>query len=75
MVVVFSFSVGISIIRGNTEGTCTVANSSSSFSPSFFNNNAAKFKVLFRMSGNGLEESTAIGVRTGYTYSIKYLSI
>ena len=52
------------------DGTGTMANSSSS-SPPFFCNNAAIFRVLLRTSGNGLEESTAIGVSTGYTCSLK----
>ena len=56
--------VGSFTIRSSTEGTCTVANSSSSLL-FFFLTRAAIFSVLFRMSGNGLEESTAMGVKTG----------
>ena len=62
-----SFSAGISITLGSTEGTCTVANSRTSFPffLSFLEIRAPIFSVLFRISGNGLEESMAIGVRTG----------
>ena len=39
-----------------------------------FCRSAAMFNVLFRINGNGREESTAMGVRTGYTFSRKYSS-
>ena len=57
----------ISTILGRTDGTCTVAKSSVlCFSlPSFLQIRAPIFRVLLRISGNGLEESIAIGVRTG----------
>ena len=32
---------------------------------------AAIFNDLFLINGNGLDASTAIGVKTGYTFSIK----
>ncbi len=66
-------SAGSSTTRLSTLGTCTVANSSSS-PISFLRTSAAMFRVLFRISGKGLEESTAMGVSTGYTFSSKYLS-
>ena len=59
-----SVVTGRLMILGRTAGTCTIANSSS-LPPSFFFKSAAIFKDLFLTSGNGLEESTAIGVRTG----------
>ena len=59
-------SLGSSTILGSTEGTCTMANSSSP-SPFFFFNRAAIFRVLLRISGKGREESKAMGVSTGYT--------
>ena len=71
-------SGGSSTRRGSTEGTCTIAKSGrrppffffssmriSGFTCSFFRISAAIFKVLFRISGKGREESTAIGVSTG----------
>ena len=64
---------GSSTTRLSTLGTCTMANSSSS-PISFFRTRAAMFKVLLRIRGNGREESTAMGVSTGYTFSSKYLS-
>ncbi len=57
-------SEGSSMIRLSTLGTCTMANSSSS-PMSFLRTRAAMFRVLFRISGKGLEESTAMGVSTG----------
>ena len=69
-----SISLGSSTILEMTEGTCTMANSSSSSSPLFFFKRAAMFSVLFRISGKGLEESKAMGVRTGYTFFLKYSS-
>ena len=70
-----SISLGSSTILEITEGTCTMANSSSSSSPLFFLKSAAMFSVLFRISGKGLEESKAMGVRTGYTFFLKYSSV
>ena len=55
---------GSSMMRGSPDGTCTMANSSSP-SPPFFFTRAAMFKDLLRISGKGLEESTAMGVSTG----------
>ena len=66
-----SLSAGRRTILGSTAGTCTVANSSSAFFSFFFFKIAPIFKDLLRISGNGLEESTAIGVSTGYTFSLK----
>ncbi len=54
-----------------TAGTCTVAKSSLSF----FLIKTATFKLIFRISGNGLDESTANGVNTGNIFCSKYLSI
>ena len=70
------FPEGISTILGSTDGTWTVANSSSlaCFLLLFLAISAPIFNVLLRISGNGLEESIAIGVRTGYTLSSKYWS-
>ncbi len=59
---------GIRTTRLRTLGTCTVANSSSS-SLFFFRTIAPMFRDLLRIRGNGLEESTAMGVSTGYTFS------
>ena len=69
-------------ILGSTLGTCTVANSSSfaaaeRLNRCFFNTllfslrdtSAPRFRDLLRINGKGLEESTAIGVNTGYTLS------
>ena len=58
-------SEGISITLGRTLGTCTVANSNSCFSFLRLLTKAPIFRVLLRIRGNGLEESTAIGVKTG----------
>ena len=63
-------SLGICTRRGRTLGTCTVANTVSS-SVFFPVRSAAIFSVLLRISGNGRDASTAIGVSTGYTFSIK----
>ena len=70
------FSDGMITTLGSTEGTCTVAKSISSFPflVSFLERSAPIFNVLLRIRGNGLEESIAIGVRTGYTLSSKYWS-
>ena len=77
-----SFFDGICTTLGSTDGTCTVANRSSPVLSfllslslfSFLEISAPIFNVLFLISGNGLEESIAIGVSTGYTLSSKYLS-
>ena len=74
-------SGGITTIRGRTDGTWTMAKSERFSSLSFFfffsstrirgftsfflRMRAAMFRVLFRTSGKGREESTAMGVRTG----------
>ena len=55
---------GIVTIRDRTLGTCTMANSVSP-SPFFFFTSAPRFRDLLRISGKGLEESTAMGVSTG----------
>ena len=65
-------SSGSITILGSTDGTWTVANSSSSLPfLSFFEIRAPIFNVLFLISGKGLAESIAMGVRTGYTLSSK----
>ena len=61
---------GMGTIRASTLGTWTVANSSSPFSFRL-ESSAPIFKDLFLMRGKGLEESTAMGVSTGYTFSSK----
>ena len=65
-VVQLSPSVGIVTTRGRTDGTCTVAKS---MVPFFFLsiNSAPMLSERLRINGKGLEESTAIGVRTGKT--------
>ena len=70
MLVSPSFSEGIVTILGSTEGTWTVAKSMVSFR--FLSiKRAAILSDLLRINGNGREESTAIGVSTGYTSRIK----
>ena len=70
-----SLEEGIGTIRDNTLGTCTIANSSCFlllFLSSFFGERSAPiFRDLLRIKGKGLEESTAMGVSTGYTFSSK----
>ena len=60
-------SAGIGTRRGSTPGTCTVANSTASlcFSSFLLESSAAMLSVLLRISGNGRDASTAIGVNTG----------
>ena len=60
----FSCFDGIRTSLGSTDGTCTVANSYSSPVLSFCKR-AAILSDLFLIRGNGRDESTAIGVRTG----------
>ena len=59
-----SSPAGISTILASTLGTWTVANSSSFFSP-LLESREPIFRDLLRISGKGLEESTAMGVSTG----------
>ena len=65
-----SSPAGISTTLARTLGTWTVANSSSFFSP-FLERREPMFKDLLRIRGKGREESTAMGVSTGYTFSSK----
>ena len=55
---------GMTTTLGSPVGTRTMAKSNSP-SPFFFLTRAAMFRDLLRISGKGLDESTAIGVSTG----------
>ena len=57
-------SDGICTSLGKTLGTWTVAKTVSLLF-SLFASRAAILRVLFLIKGNGLEASTAIGVKTG----------